>query len=280
MSRLFRDPLVHFLLGGVLLFALYARVGAGPERRDRVVVGEAEIERLVSTFARTWMRPPTRGELDGLIDDFVTEEILYREALELGLDRNDLVIRRRLRQKMEFLAQDLTDPTADDEQLRSYLADNPERFSEPERWSFRQIFLDPQREGEGRAEELLARLRANPDDADAAGDPTLLPRSLERASAREIEGTFGEGFARALAGLDVGDWSGPHVSSYGLHLVRVREREAGRLPSLDEIRPVVEREWSTEQRRELNERFERGLRERYEIEIRMPELASAPTAAP
>jgi hypothetical protein len=277
MSRLLRDPLVHFLLGGALLFALYAQVGQGRERRDRVVVGEAEVERLATTFARTWMRPPTRAELDGLVDDFVTEEILYREALELGLDRNDLVIRRRLRQKMEFLAQDLTDPSADDAQLGTYLAENEERFLEPERWSFRQVYVDRERDGEARVAALLDRLRENPDAAESAGDPTLLPRQLESASAREIDGTFGAGFAAALAGAELEAWLGPYPSAYGLHLVQIREHVPGRLPSLDEIRPIVEREWSTEQRRELNERFERGLRERYEIEVRMPAVASAPT---
>lgn len=279
MSRLLRDPLVHFLLGGLLLFGLYAQVGDGPERRDRVVVGEAEVERLATTFARTWMRPPTRAELDGLIDDFITEEILYREALKLGLDRNDLVIRRRLRQKMEFLAQDLSDPTADDAALGAFLTENPDRFREPERWSFRQIFFDPERDGAARASALLAGLRA--DSAGdggagdgAAGDPTLLPRTLEQASAREIDGTLGEGFAAQLASAEAGEWSGPHRSSFGLHLVQVRERTPSRLPELDEIRPVVEREWSSVQRRELNERFESGLRERYEIEVQLPAPAN------
>ena len=280
MSRLLRDPLFHFLLGGALLFALYAQVGRGPERRDRLIVGEAEVERLATTFGRTWMRPPTRSELDGLIEDFITEEVLYREALEIGLDRNDLVIRRRLRQKMEFLAQDLTDPTAEDEQLQSYLGEHTERFREPERWSFRQVFFDPDRGGEARAAEQLIQLRADPDGADSVGDSTLLPRTFERASAREIDGTLGEGFAALLADAETGVWSGPYASSFGLHLVRVRDREPGRLPSLDEIRPVVEREWSATQRRELNERFVRGLRDRYEIEVRMPVVASTTAPAP
>jgi len=273
MSRLLRDPLVHFLLGGALLFALYAQVGDGPERRDRVVIGEAEVERLATTFARTWMRPPTRAELDGLIDDFITEEILYREALELGLDRNDLVIRRRLRQKMEFLAQDLSDPTADDAALGVFLTENPDRFREPERWSFRQIFFDPERDGAARASALLAGLRADPESADVAGDPTLLPRTLDRASAREIDGTLGKDFAAQLAAAETGEWSGPHTSSFGLHLVLVRERTPARLPALDEIRPLVEREWSAAERRELNERFETAIRERYEIEVQLPASA-------
>ena len=273
MGRLLRDPLVHFLLGGALLFGLYGLVGEEADRPDRVVVSEIEIERLASTFARTWMRPPTQGELDGLIDDFVTEEILYREALELGLDRNDLVIRRRLRQKMEFLAQDLAAPNADDAALQAYLAANPERFLEPERWSFRQVFLDPGRDGAARAPGLLETLRSG-DDPDAAGDPTLLPRGLERASPREVDGTFGDGFATALADAEKGAWFGPVRSSYGLHLVRIDERTPQRMPALEEIRAAVEREWAAAQRRELNERFERTLRERYEIEVRMPGDAS------
>ena len=145
MSRLIRDPLLHFLLGGVLLFVLYGFVGEGSEPPDRIVVGGPEVERLATTFARTWMRPPTRSELDGLIDDFITEEILYRQALEIGLDQNDLVIRRRLRQKMEFLAQDLARSEANDDELREFLAAHAETFLKPDLWSFQQVIASKSR---------------------------------------------------------------------------------------------------------------------------------------
>lgn len=270
--KLLRDPLVHFLAGGALLFALYARVNGGEPDEGRIVVSEARVASLASGFERTWMRPPSPDELRALVDDYVREEILYREALALGLDRDDLVVRRRMRQKMEFLnaeIADLAEPTR--EELESYLEAHPERFREPERWSFQQVFVSPDRSGdvEERARALLARLRAAP-DAGVDGDPTLLPPGLEGASAEEIARTFGTGFAAELARAPEGRWGPPIASAYGLHLVRVTGREPGRLPDLDEVRSTVEREWTAERRRESEERFYRDLRQRYEVEVRMP----------
>lgn len=282
MRELLREPLVHFLLGGAALFLLYGGVAEpGAERPDRIVVGEEQVAMLAQTFRRTWMRPPTAAELEGLIDDHVTEEVLYREALALGLDRDDLVVRRRMRQKMEFLNEGLAEGEPSDEELRAFLEANPERFRAPPRVSFTQVFVSPDGDGaaDARAAALLARLRAGADPA-ALGDPTLLPRRLSLAPPSQVEGSFGAGFAEHLAELPEGVWSGPIASGFGLHLVRVSGREPARLPALAEIRGAVGREWAAEQDDAARERFHRALRARYDVEVRRPEAPPEVAAPP
>ncbi len=281
MRRLLREPLLHFLVGGALLFMLYAIVVDEPEfAPDRIVIDENRVASLAATFQRTWLRPPTRGELDGLVRDFVDEEILYREGLALGLDRDDLVIRRRLRQKMEFLHTDLAEQEKPAEaELAAFLSANRERFQEPARLSFRHVFVSPDAGSSAarhRANELLRKLRAGGSESLVEGDPTLLPRTMVKASERDVASVFGAGFAGDVLALAGNDWTGPVASSYGLHLVRVDERVPARMPELEQIRRQVEREYETAQRAEANQRFLQELRERYQVEIRMPSVDSAP----
>ncbi len=281
MRRLLREPLLHFLIGGALLFVLYGIVGDDPAfAPDRIVVDEKRVASLAATFQRTWLRPPTRGELDGLVRDFVDEEILVREGLALGLDRDDLVIRRRLRQKMEFLHTDLAEQEKPAEaELAAFLSENRERFQEPARLSFRHVFVSPDAGSPAarhRAHELLRKLRAGGSESLVEGDPTLLPKTMVKASERDVASVFGGGFAGDVLALAGNDWTGPVASSYGLHLVRVDERVPARMPELEQIRRQVEREYETAQRAEANQRFLQELRERYEVEIRMPSVDSAP----
>ena len=281
MRRLLREPLVHFLLGGALLFALYAAVADDPvDTPDRIVIDEVRVANLATTFQRTWLRPPTRVELDGLVREFVDEEILYREGLALGLDRDDAVIRRRMRQKMEFLSTDLAgQEVAGDAELASFLSSNRERFEKPAKLSFRHVFVNPDagsKPARHRADELLAMLRAGGPEASVEGDRTLLPETMLDASERDVASLFGAGFAGDVLALADDGWSGPVASSFGLHLVRVDERVPARLPELAEIRREVRREYDAVQRAEANRRFLQRLRDRYEVEIRMPSVGSAP----
>jgi hypothetical protein len=281
MKKLFREPLVHFLVGGALLFALYGEAsGPGAGRPDLIVVSEDRVAMLVQSFERTWMRPPAEAELKGLIDDFVTEEVLYREALALGLDRDDLIVRRRMRQKMEFLNDGLSEREPDEEDLRAFLEANPERFLVPSRVRFVQVFVNPELAGspEQRAARLLAQLGEG-EAAAGLGDATLLPRGMNGATPREVAGTYGAPFAEALAELPVGAWTGPVASSFGLHVVRVAAREPSRLPALPEVRDAVAREWAAEQRTEARDRFYDSLRARYEVEIRVPAPPVPPAVA-
>jgi hypothetical protein len=284
MRKVLREPLLHFLVLGAGLFVLFGAVG-GPteERPDRIVVSAAKIENLAELFRRTWRRPPTQAELDGLIEGHVKEEILYREALTLGLDRDDIVIRRRLRQKMEFVSDDLAllaEPT--ESELRTFLAEHPDRFRKPSRVSFAQVYLSPDRRGEdawGDAERLLVALEAGESDPAASGDPFLLEQDYRDLAAHDVARLFGEAFAARVAELPVGRWSGPVRSGYGLHLVLVRERAPARLPDLAEVRDAVVGEWGAARREEANRAFYEGLRAGYEVTVERPAWAGARPAA-
>jgi len=285
MKRLLREPLLHFLVIGAGLFLLYGLLNRGQSDAPReIVISEARVEALAGNFATVWMRPPTAVELKGLIDDYVAEEVYYREAVAMGLDQDDTVIRRRLRQKMEFISEDVaaaTEPT--EAQLQAYLEQHADKFALPATLTFQQVYLSPERRREAvraDAEKLLAELQAGrgPADPTEAGDATLLPATMEAASPQVIVNTFGEEFARQIDEAAVGQWSGPIESGFGLHLVKVSERVAGSAPSLAEIRPIVLREWQSEQRRALNESFLDTLRSKYEV--RVEGAAAALFAAP
>jgi parvulin-like peptidyl-prolyl isomerase len=274
MKRLLREPLLHFLVIGAGLFLLYGLLNRGQSDAPReIVISEARVEALAENFATVWMRPPTAVELKGLIDDYVAEEVYYREAVAMGLDQDDTVIRRRLRQKMEFISEDVaaaTEPT--DAQLQAYLEQHADKFALPATLTFQQVYLSAERRGEAvraDAEKLLAELQAGrgPADPAEAGDATLLPATMEAASPQVIANTFGEEFARQIDEAPVGQWSGPIESGFGLHLVKVDERVAGSAPTLVEIRPIVLREWQSEQRRAQNKSFLDTLRSKYEVRV-------------
>jgi parvulin-like peptidyl-prolyl isomerase len=283
-KRLLREPLVHFLLLGTALFALDAwlRPVAAPVASTEIVVTEARIDHLAQNFRRTWQRPPTRQELDGLVESFVKEEVLVREALALGLDRDDAIIRRRLQQKMEFVSEEAAasvQPT--DEDLARYLAENADGFRVESRVSFAQIYLDPRRRSatlEADAKRLLGALNRarSPDPAQLGDRLLLLEPAYENAAQAEVARLFGTEFAEALVKQPVGRWVGPIASGYGVHLVRVDSLVPGGTPKLDDVRPLVEREWRNSRRQELSKAFYDRLRAKYTIKVRMPGAAAKP----
>jgi hypothetical protein len=272
-----REPLLHFLLIGAALFLLYRVLNANEPAAPRsIVVSESRVEALAENFAKTWMRPPSAPELKGLVDDYVAEEVYYREAIAMGLDRDDTVIRRRLRQKMEFVTDDVAAAApATDAQLQAYLDAHQDKFVEPARLTFRQVFLSRERRGaavQRDAERLLAQLRAGKPaaNAQALGDSTLLPAAMESATPQDIDNTFGTEFAAAIVNAPLGQWSGPVPSGYGVHLVMVEQREAGALPSLAQIRPTVQREWDAEQRRKAKDALLQQLLSKYDVRVEGP----------
>jgi hypothetical protein len=283
-----REPLFHFLVAGVALFVLFRVLNGGDTGAPRdIVITEARVEALAENFARTWMRPPTSEELRGLVEDYIAEEVYYREAIAMGLDGDDTVIRRRLRQKMEFISEGIAtaaEPT--DEQLQAYLAQHAEKFVEPSRLTFQQIFLSSEQRGEAvrrDAERLLAELTAGrvAPDRQSLGDPTLLPPTMEAAPPAEIANVFGTEFVEQIDEAPVGQWSGPVQSGFGLHLVRIDERKPGATPTLAEIRPIVVREWEAEQKQKTNAAFLAELRAKYDVRVEgaYAELGRQPAAA-
>jgi hypothetical protein len=276
MKRILGEPLLHFLLLGAGLFIAYGLISTGSTAPGAILVSRGQTEHLEAVFVRTWQRPPTDAELKGLIDDWVREEIATREAMALGLDRDDTVIRRRLRQKLEFMSADMaahTVPT--DAELGAYLQAHPESFRIEPPITFSQVYLDPVKHGDRLARDaaqLLARLNragATP-DLRALGDSFLLEPTFESLPASEIAKQFGEDFAAKLAVLPPGRWQGPIDSGYGAHLVLVSERGAGHAPELAEVRDLVRREcreWENARRLEESERFYQDLRKRYTVSV-------------
>ncbi|MCA3560148.1 MAG: peptidyl-prolyl cis-trans isomerase [Aestuariivirga sp.] len=272
-----REPLVHFLCLACLIFAAHGLLGGRVEPEEAIVVTPAKIEQMASIFARTWQRPATADELKGLIDDYVKEEIYVREAMRLGIDKDDTVIRRRLRMKMEFLndaqAEAMPATGAD---LTAYLAAHPDKFQEPPRVAFEQVYLDAQKRGaaaQADAAAILGSLKKDASFATSAGDPTLLPPSMPLTNRQGIAQLFGDDFAAAVVTLAPGHWQGPIGSGFGLHLVKVTGQEAGRVPALAEIRPQVEREW-------LNDRREAIARQKLDELLKRYKVTVAPFAPP
>ncbi len=270
-----RQPVLHFLVLGVFLFALHALFrGRTSEQENRIEVSAAEIARMRDLWTRQWKRPPTEKELRGLVEDFIRQEVLYREALAMGLDQNDTVIRRRLAQKIEFLSNDLAAlATPTEDEIQQYFQDNAERYREPARMSFSHVYFSQDRRGpaaEADASEVLGKLRSDsipPEKLRALGDPFMLQRDYPSRSRREVRDLFGTAFAESVFELEPGPWQGPVESSYGLHLVRVHQRTESRLPELTEVRDRVQADLSDQRRRDLNEAFYGSLRQRYDVTV-------------
>lgn len=277
MKRLLAEPLVHFLALGALLFAAFSFLSADNDapRDDQIIVTTGRIEHLAAIFTATWQRPPTQRELDGLIEDYVREEVAYREGMALGLDRDDTVIRRRIRQKLDFVAEDLASlaqPT--DEDLAAYLEANPDDFRTDPRISFRHVYFNPgARAGtlESDVHEAITQLNGDPDlDPAALGDRILLERAYADVSSSDVASVMGPSFAAAVSAMEPGVWQGPVESGYGVHAVIIDARSEGRTPELDEARAEVQREWLNERRVETIDRFYEQLLSRYQVVVQSP----------
>ncbi|HKG99980.1 MAG TPA: peptidylprolyl isomerase [Bradyrhizobium sp.] len=279
--RLLKEPLLQFLALGAMLFALYGLVGKrSADAPEKIVVSASRIANLGDGFVRTWRRSPTGQELQGLIEDYVRDEVFYREGRAAGLDRDDVIIRRRVRQKMEFLAEDMSVPESSDEQLVAYLASNPERFRTEDQITFRQVFLSAARRANTiesdskQVASVLARADAAV-DATLLGDPFLLGEEFRGVSPNKVTSIFGEDFSKRIAAMETGRWQGPVSSGFGQHFVFISERVSGGLPSLDAIRPAVRREWANARRLEAEQKLYASLRSRYEIVVEAPPAKAA-----
>jgi hypothetical protein len=274
MRKLLHEPLIHFLILGAALFLVFDLTRETDQTDTRrIVVTAGQVEQLVAQFSRTWMRPPTPSELEGLVEQHVRSEVFYREAMAMGLGQDDPYVRNRLALKLEFLLDDLSADTepADGELVR-FLEQHPERFAEPARLSFRQVYLNPDRQPDpgAEAERLFDLLRSGADPA-GLGDVSMLASSFEAATRDETARHFGGDFADALFELEPGVWSGPVLSPFGIHLVQVTERRPARRPALAEVRDAVLVEWRDQRRRVAREQAYLRLRERYEI-VMEPEV--------
>lgn len=267
--RLSREPLVHFLLIGLLLFALYAMLGgSGAERSIRV--DDKVVAALAGQFQATWQRPPTDRELSTLVESYVRDEIFYREGVALGLDRDDPTIKRRVRQKFETVAEEseaAAPPT--DAQLDAWLRDHADRYAEPALITFEQVMVDPAKH-RGSTEAALQSARkalaagAAPAEISAS---RMLPSRFDLFPLDLVERDLGAGFAKELPRLRLGQWEGPVRSGYGIHLVRIEKRIAGRVPPLDEVRKAVARDFEAARRTRAADAYFRRIKDDYRIEL-------------
>lgn len=282
MTRLLRDPLVHFLLVGAALFAFSAWRGASIETgRERIVIGAAQVAQLRDAAALVQGRAATRAELEALVEPTIRDEVLYREALALGLDVDDDEVRRRLIEKMLYLTLDTADPEPESEaELRAFYEQSPELFTIPERVSFEQVYLSPSGRGAALESDTGAALEALRAGADpqTVGDRTPLRDRYDEAPREQVTVLLGEDLANALFGMEPGRWQGPYRSDFGVHLVRLAARAPSRLPPFDEIRAQVAEAFGTARRQQANEAQYRALRERYDVVVEWPADPAAPTA--
>jgi hypothetical protein len=277
--KLLREPLLHFLFIGAFIYLAYGWFAEPMEESEdnTLVVSAGEIEWMQASWQKRWNRMPTPDELDGLIQQYIKETILYREAISMGLNQHDRIIRRRLAQKLEFLAGDLVTlvpPT--NEELQAYFDDHQERYREAVHYSFTQVFIDPDKRGDTTLEDARAiktALMSQTDDIDKAGewgDDLMLQSHYSVVDQLEIQKQFGAGFAESLVELVPGQWHGPLLSGYGVHLVYLHNINEPRAPVFAAVRERVQQDWMTGKRDELNEKFYANLRDRYTIVIEAP----------
>jgi len=244
------------------------RADSPAQMKLRISINSSRIRMLSDTWMKRWGRAPSDQELQNLVDNWIRDEILYLEALDRGLDRNDEIVRRRLTQKMRNLAFRLawTMPPSEEE-LAEYHGRKGERYRQPARRSFSHIFFS--REQRGRRVEQDARdsLVALLDQGGSKGlgDRFMLPNYFSNLMHSEVRNDFGSEFASSIFKLELGEWLGPISSSYGMHLVYIHEEVAAQDPALVEIEDQVKLDLNEERQREAAERLYQSFREKYEV---------------
>ena len=290
MKRLLREPLVYFLLLGAALFALYRYVqpvrSVAPSS-NQIQLSLDELAQLVMFFHSQWRRPPTPEELDRLVEQKVQSEVLYREALAMGLDKNDEIVKRRMAQKMQFLAEDVAaacEPTS--AELKGWFEKNSAKFSEPPRLSFRHLYFSPDRRSaraRDDAARALDRLAGQPEDTKAAegiADAFMFQDYYRDRAPDYLGREFGPKFAQAVAALPSGSWQGPIESGFGWHLVFVDSVIPGRIPAFEEVENEAKTAWLNEQKALAWEKAYKEMRAKYIVLLPPPPESTGAAAAP
>jgi parvulin-like peptidyl-prolyl isomerase len=280
MKRLLREPLVHFLLLGAILFGVYGYVQRGPggvEQSKQIRLTINDLSQLYQLFKSQWRRDPTSEELRAMVEDKVQEEVLYREALVLGIDKDDTIVKRRMAQKMQFLAEDIAaarEPTR--EELATWYEPHRDQFASPPRVSFRHLYFSPDRRGvhaRDDAAAALTKLAGQPEDSKLAATvaDTFMFQEYYRDRAPEFLGKeFGPNFALAVAKLSPGSWQGPVESGFGWHLVFIDTLIPGGLPAFEEVETDVKTAWLAEQKAQAWQKAYQDMRAKYTVLLPAP----------
>ena len=279
LPQFVKEPLVHFVLIGAAVYVLFGMFGQSESNdaiaeEDTIVITEGEINWLAEMWQKKWNRPPSEAEMLGLVRDQLRETVLYREAVAMGLDKDDVIIRRRMAQKLEFLAQDLIQPEpATDEELRTYFEEHQNDYQLPPLLTFTHLFIDPDKRGDDTledAEKLKAELIASgkvPDEASELGDRFMLQSYYPERDEADLSKLFGKEFARSLMELEPEQWHGPVLSGYGTHLVYVQDRLEFPSPTFEEVADRVHEDQQNAQREKLNDEYIASLLARYNVVI-------------
>ncbi len=280
LKRWLREPLVHFLLLGVALFAVYAymhRGRSGVESSRQIVLSLDELRQMDMYFESQWHRPPTPAEFQAMVEDKVREEVLYREALATGLDKDDTIVKRRMAQKMQFLAEDVAaahEPSTTE--LKSWFDNNKAKFALPGRYSFRHLYFSPDKRGNNAQEDaakVLAKIASQPEDSKLAAslaDPFMFQNYYGDRTPEAIAKEFGPPFAMTLEKLKPGSWQGPVESGYGWHCVFVDTVVPGRIPAFEEVEPDVKTAWLGEQKAQAWKKAYDAMRAKYIVLLPAP----------
>ncbi|WMI69044.1 peptidyl-prolyl cis-trans isomerase [Mangrovimonas sp. YM274] len=279
MKQLIKEPLIHFFLLGALLFVLYSQVNKSDTEQD-IVVDNADVEHMAELWRMQWQRPPTSEELQGLIDKYVNQEVLYREALRMNLDHNDEIVKRRLAQKMEFLGQDLSGlvAPASEDNLKAYFEEHKKDFATPYRYNLYQILFtaDNHVNPYDKAKAVLKEYNSlDTQGMREKGDPFLLDYALQDTDAFYLNREFGEQFSQQLETLPTGEWAGPIVSGYGVHLVFIESRTPPSIPNFADVKDKVQRDYEYQMEQESQAAILKALRDNYKVRITADNLEKA-----
>jgi hypothetical protein len=276
LRKWLREPLIHFFVLGLVVFGLHGVLEKKPEAAEDpflVEVTSADIEWFRTMWRKRMGREPTVEELRGTVNQLIREQILSREAVSIGLDEGDMVVRRRLAQKMDFLFKDLSEITEpSDGELQAYLQEKRSNYEIPALVTFTHVYFNMDKRGEERAAEAVRRLvkklaasKGVPPEVSALGDPFLLPSSYSEWALLDIRSEFGTQFAKTVGEQRPRTWQGPVVSGYGLHAVYVHERTDAKLPNFIDLREKLRADWMAERQREIARKAYEKLRGRYRV---------------
>ena len=274
-KSILKEPGLHFLVVGALLYFSYTSFDNYLNREKNViVVNKGEIEMLEQSWQMRWNRPPTPEEKEGLIKQNIREKVLYKTAMEMGLDREDMVIQRLMVQKVEYLGANIIQaPQPNEAQLVTYFEEHKDQYELPEFVSMTHLFFDPDKRGGTTlddANKAMNSLNSKNDPASnlsAFGDAFMLASYYPDKSEMEIRKLFGSGFTESVFALEPGIWHGPVLSGYGTHLVFVHNHEKNELPEYTDVRDKVRDDWMADKKAELEQQYIDGLMARYEVII-------------
>ena len=268
ITNIFKAPLLHFTLLGALLFVLYAWLNPeSMERSDRIVISKGQVNHMANRYAKKWKKQPTEEELKVLIDDYVLTEIYYLEGVKLGFDKNDVEIKRRVRQKIEMISSEILSALdVKDEELQGYLNNHSEKYTKDAIYSIKQVYINANKHSD--LDEYLLSVKEELSSTDTAtSDSTMMQDRYENVSSYSIDREFGRDFSKKLDTLTVGHWSDILSSGLGLHFVKLEAYKPSKLETLEDVRDIVLRDYLYEKRKEMMENQRQQMLKKYEVTI-------------